>query len=100
MWVDRRGKVLKWRVYVPKMVQFQVGRLERATHSFNVYSLNQYLRWFAEVPEELGSRFPRVEVELKVSDGLLLSSPESGEATWEKYRRFLLRKEGPWGAQG
>lgn len=93
--LDKKGRVLEWRVYVPKMVQFQVGRLERATHSFNVYAVNQYMRWFAEIPEELEGRFPRVDVELKVSDGILLSPPEQTEATWEKYKHFLLKKEGP-----
>jgi len=93
--VDKKGRVLEWRVYVPKMVEFQVGRLERATHSYNVFVVNQYMRWFAEIPEALEERFPSVEVELKVHDGLLLSPPEQTEATWERYRKFLLKREGP-----
>jgi len=93
--LDKKGRVLEWRVYVPKFVSFQVGRLERATHSYNVYTVNQYMRWFAEIPEELESRFPQIDVELKVHDGVLTSPPEQTEQTWEKYKHYLLKREAP-----
>ncbi len=89
------GSVIEWRVYVPKMVEFQVGRLERATHSYNVFAVNQYMRWFAEIPEELQDRFPQIEIELQVSDGLLMSTPEQTEQAWDKYKKFLLKRVGP-----
>lgn len=93
--IDKSGQVLEWRVYVPKMVEFQVGRLERATHSYNIFAVNQYMRWFAEIPEELDSRFPQIEIDLQISDGLLLTSPEQTDDAWSKYRKFLVRREGP-----
>lgn len=93
--VDKGGKVLEWKVYVPKMVEFHVGRLERATHSYNVFIVNQYMRWFAEIPNELLDRFPEIDVQLTVSDGHLLSPPDQTEKTWERYRPFLTRREGP-----
>jgi DNA excision repair protein ERCC-3 len=53
------------------------------------------MRWFAEIPEDLESRFPQVEVKLQVRDGILVSEPDQTEAAWEKYKTFLLKREGP-----
>jgi DNA excision repair protein ERCC-3 len=97
--INRSGQVLEWRIYVPKMVEFHVGRLERATHSYNVYAVNQYMRWFAEVPKELEDRFPRSELELKVEGGQLRSPAEQTEQAWSRYRRYLYRKKGPGSLQ-
>ena len=93
--VGKAGNVIEWHVYVPKMVQFHVGRLERATHSYNVFSVTQYMHHFAEIPEELSSRFPKLEIELQVVDGLLLTDSKTTEQAWTKYRKYLYRKEGP-----
>jgi len=93
--IDKKGHVLEWRVFVPKMVEFHVGRLERATHSYNVFVVNQYMRWFAEIPQELNDRFPQLEIELKVHDGMLLTDKEQTEPTWDRYRKFLIKRAGP-----
>ena len=95
--IGKAGNVIEWRVYVPKMVQFHVGRLERATHSYNVFSVTQYMHHFAEIPEELSSRFPKLDIELQVVDGLLLTEANEAitEKAWSKYRHYLYRKEGP-----
>ena len=93
--IDKSGQIIEWRVFVPKMVQFHVGRLIRATHSYNVFAVNQYMRHFAEIPEELEDRFPKLEIDVKVSDGYLTTPPEQTEQAWGKYRKFLLRREGP-----
>jgi len=95
--IGKAGNVIEWRVYVPKMVQFHVGRLERATHSYNVFSVTQYMHHFAEIPEELSSRFPKLDIELQVVDGLLLTEANEAitEKAWSKYRTYLYRKEGP-----
>jgi hypothetical protein len=90
-----KGNVIEWHVYVPKMVQFHVGRLERATHSYNVFTVTQYMHHFAEIPEELSDRFPKLEIELQVVDGLLITDPQTTEQAWSKYRQYLYQKEGP-----
>lgn len=91
-----KGSVLEWRVFVPKMVQFHVGRLERATHSYNVFSVTQYMHHFAEIPEELSSRFPKLEIEMKVVDGLLVvDDPKATDDTFQRYRSYVYKKEGP-----
>lgn len=93
--IGKGGNVIEWRVYVPKMVEFHVGRLERATHSYNVFSVTQYMHHFAEIPEELSSRFPKLDIELQVVDGLLLTDTKDTEVAWSKYRSYLYKKEGP-----
>jgi len=93
--IGKSGNIIEWRVYVPKMVKFHVGRLERATHSYNVFSVTQYMHHFAEIPEELSSRFPKLDIELKVVDGLLVTDPKDTDIAWSKYRSYLYQKEGP-----
>jgi len=93
--IGKAGNIIEWRVYVPKIVQFHVGRLERATHSYNVFSVTQYMHHFAEIPEELSSRFPKLDIEMQVVDGLLLTEPKNDDAVFQKYRSFLYKKEGP-----
>jgi len=89
------GQVLEWRVYVPKMVKFHVGRLERATHSYNVFSVTQYMHHFADIPEELSSRFPKLDIELKVVDGLLVTDIKDTDTAWSRYKKYLYKREGP-----
>lgn len=93
--IGKSGSVIEWRVYVPKMVEFHVGRLERATHSYNVFSVTQYMHHFAEIPEELSSRFPKLDIELQVVDGFLITDIKETDEAWERYRSFVWRKEGP-----
>ena len=89
------GHVLEWYVYVPKFVKFHVGRLERATHSYNVFSVTQYMHHFADIPEELSSRFPKLDIELKVVDGLLITDVKDTDTAWTRYKKYLFRREGP-----
>ncbi len=92
--IGKDGKVIEWHVYVPKMVKFQVGRLERATHSYNIFSVTQYMHHFAEIPAELSDRFPKLDVELKVVDGLLITDDKETDSVFNKYRQYLYKKEG------
>jgi len=92
--IGKAGNVIEWRVYVPKMVEFHIGRLERATHSYNVFSVTQYMHHFAEIPEELSSRFPKLDIELQVVDGLLITDTKDTDEAWTKYRSYLYKKEG------
>lgn len=92
------GKILEWRVYVPKFVKFHIGRLERATHSYNVFSVTQYMRNFAdEIPQELLDRFPKLDIELKVVDGKLITNAdeETTDRAFQKYRQFVYKKDAP-----
>jgi len=85
----------QWYVIVPKWINFQIGWLERQTKGYNIFIVNQYVRWFTEIPKALQERFRFKEpLPLKVYDGMLLTGEELQETAWQKYRKYLYRKEG------
>jgi len=43
----------QWYVIVPKWIDLQIGYLERATSSYNVFIVSRYVKWFTEIPEAL-----------------------------------------------
>ena len=53
--VQPRGKD-EWLVFVPKFIGVQVGWLERATETFNVFVVNRYAHWLGNVPAALGEQ--------------------------------------------
>jgi len=89
-----KGRAVEWYVIVPKFIDFQLGWLERSTKSFNIFIVNQYVRWFTEIPKELESRFQLKPLPVKVADGLLLTPEDTQEEAWRRYRKFLSRREG------
>lgn len=50
--IHPRGKE-EWLVFVPKFIGVQVGWLERATETFNVFCVNRYAHWLGNIPPEL-----------------------------------------------
>ncbi|MFQ6095866.1 MAG: hypothetical protein ACE5NN_06955, partial [Candidatus Bathyarchaeia archaeon] len=85
----------EWYVVAPKFVNFQIGWLERSTKSYNVFVVNKYMQWIAQVPEKLRERFKfKKPVPLKVYDGMLLTGEEHQDEAWNRYRRYLTRREG------
>ena len=85
----------QWYVIVPKWINFQIGWLERQTKGYNIFIVNQYVRWFTEIPKALQEKFRFKEpLPLKVQDGILLTGEELQEVAWHKYRKYLYRKEG------
>ena len=89
-----KGKAVEWYVIVPKIIDFQLGWLERSTRSYNIFLVNQYVRWFTEIPKELEQRFQLKPLPVQVADGLLLTKPEDQDEAWKRYRRWLSRREG------
>jgi len=92
--IGKAGKVLEWRIYVPKFVRFSAGRLERVTSSYNVFSITQYHRFFGDVPEELKDRFPELPYDVKVHDGLLVVPAEFQEEAWSRFKEHLQGRTG------
>jgi DNA excision repair protein ERCC-3 len=43
----------EWRVVIPKFVGVQVGWLERATETYNVFTVNRFSHWLGGIPPEL-----------------------------------------------
>jgi len=89
-----KGQAVEWYVVVPRIIDFQLGWLERSTRSFNIFIVNQYVKWFSDIPRELEQRFNLRPLPLKVVDGLLLTGDEHQEEAWKRYKRYLYRREG------
>jgi len=82
-------------VIAPKWVNFQIGWLERSTRSYNIFVVNKYMQWLAQIPEGLKERLKFPEpLPLKVYDGMLLTGKEYQERAWEKYKHFLSMRVG------
>jgi len=84
----------EWWVVVPKWVGIQVGWLERATETFNIFVVNRYSHWLGQVPVELRERLKLPEpVDAKVKDGKLIAAPEVAQK-FKKHLRGGNAKDG------
>ena len=85
----------QWYVIAPKWINFQIGYLDRTTKGYNVFIVNQYVKWFTEIPSALQEKFRFKEpLPYKVYDGILLTGSELQEQAWQQYRKFLSRRKG------
>lgn len=91
---SQKGEMVEWYIVVPRFIEFQLGWLERATKSYNIFIVNRYVKWFTEIPRELSERFREHPLPVSVRDGLILSPPEKQEEVWKRYRKYLQRREG------
>jgi len=89
-----KGRAVEFWVVVPKFIDFQLGWLERSTKSYNIFVINQYVKWFSDLPEELEKLFDVHPIPVSVADGLLLVESDKREEVWRKYRKYLYRREG------
>lgn len=84
----------EWYIIVPKFIRMQVGWLEKTTKSYNIFTVNKFINWLAEVPQELQDKFRfKPKLPLKVYDGMLLTGDYQDEA-WNRYKPHLNRREG------
>lgn len=94
-YVEIPKKKDEWYVLVPKFIDFQVGWLERSTESYNIFVVNKFVDWLAQIPEDLRSHFKfKEKLPLKVYDEHLLTGSEHQEVAWERYKHLLSRREG------
>ena len=85
----------EWYVIVPKFIPFHVGWLEHETKSYNIFVINKYFQWIYELPEVIKKRIRVPEpLPFKVIDGYLHTGVKLQEVAWERYKKFLYRKEG------
>lgn len=85
----------EWYVIVPKFIPFHVGWLEHETKSYNIFVINKYFQWIYELPEVIKKRIKIPEpLPFKVIDGYLHTGTKLREVAWERYKKFLYRKEG------
>ena len=85
----------QWYVIAPKWINFQIGWLERSTKGYNIFLINKYVKWFADIPEDLQKKFRFKEpLPYKVVNGVLWTGKALQNRAWQQYRDFLLRREG------
>jgi len=83
-----------WYVIVPRFIDMQLGWLEYATPSFNVFIINKYVRMSTPLPSDIEERLGvQPATEAKVVDGLLKTSAGMEEQTWQRYRKFLTKRD-------
>lgn len=83
-----------WYVIVPRFIDMQVGWLEFQTPSFNVFVINKYIRWLTPLPIEIESRLGmQPPTQIKVIDGLLKPTAGMEDETWQRYRKYLSRRD-------
>ena len=88
-------KANEWYVIAPKFIDFQIGWLERSTSSFNIFLINKYMHWLAEVPEKFREKFNfKPPLPLKVIDGVVLTGKEHQEEAWSRYKKHFNRPRG------
>lgn len=94
-WVMIPKKGQQWYVIVPKFIKLSVGYPDFSTKSFNVFLVNKYAQWLAEIPTVLQEKLKFPEpLPLKVYDGMLLTGDKHQEEALKKYNKFLFRREG------
>jgi len=85
----------EWYVLVPKFVKMQVGFLDHATKSFNIFIVNKYVKWLSEIPEVLQNKLKFPEpLPFKVHDGMLFTGQQLQDKGWTKYKHFLHQRVG------
>ena len=83
-----------WYVIVPRFIDMQVGWLEFQTPSFNVFVINKYVRWLTPLPTEIEARLGvQPPTEMKVVDGLLRPPAGMEDEAWQRYRKYLTRRD-------
>jgi hypothetical protein len=88
-------KPQEWYVIAPKFINFQIGWLEKSTRSYNVFLVNKYMHWLAQIPAELREQFDfQPELPVKVYDGMVLTGREHQEEVWNRYRKHLSQRVG------
>lgn len=86
----------QWYVIVPKWIDLQIGYLERATPSYNMFIVSRYVKWFTDIPEALQEKLRfREPKPFKIYDGMLFTGKQLQEEAWSRYKPFLVRREGP-----
>jgi len=86
----------QWWLIIPRMVDLQVGWLERQTETYNVFRIDRTLPWLSPLPpdiaQEVGYQPPDFDA---FFDGALLNITKGDrDEVWTRYRKFFVRREG------
>jgi len=89
------GKQEEWFVVVPKFIRMNLGWLDHSSHTYNIFKINKFINWLGDIPEEIQQKFKfGPKLPLKVFDGMILTGREHQDDTWNRYGKFLSRREG------
>lgn len=86
----------EWFLVVPRFIDLQVGWLWQMTPTYNIFVINRYIDFLAEIPrsirEELG--FVKPFDALISGDFLELKDSYPPDDIWHRYKPHLVRREG------
>jgi len=87
----------EWYLIVPRFIDLQLGWLWQQTPSFNIFLVNRYIDWLYPLPPELKRQLGFKEPPFKpiVDEDHLICKPEETDLAWERYKKYLLRREAP-----
>jgi len=89
------GKPEEWFVAVPKFIRMNLGWLDHTTETFNVFRINKFMKWLGNIPLDIEKKFKfETKLPLKIFDHHLLTGKLHQDQTWNRYNRFLTRREG------
>jgi DNA excision repair protein ERCC-3 len=89
------GKQEEWFVVVPKFIRMNLGWLDHTTETFNIFRINKFMKWLGNIPLDIERKFKfDLKIPLKIFNGMVLTGKEHQEETWNRYNKFLTRREG------
>ena len=84
----------RYYLVVPRWIPLHLGWLEWQTPSYNVFVITRYTRMMFPLPREIEERLgPAPSTRLQVADGLLRAPPDMMDHAWQRYRRFLYKRD-------
>jgi DNA excision repair protein ERCC-3 len=91
--IPRDGE--EWYVAIPRFIDLQVGWLERQTRSYNIFRVNRYVDWLADLPKAIREALELTsKPTVTVQGEYLLTPPRDQVSIFQRYRRFLRTREG------
>ena len=89
------GKQEEWFVAVPKFIRMNLGWLDHTTQTYNVFRINKFMKWLGNIPLDIEKKFKfDTKLPLKVFDGIILTGKEHQDEAYNKYNKFVTRREG------
>lgn len=89
------GKQEEWFVAVPKFIRMNLGWLDHTTETFNVFRINKFMKWLGNIPLDIEKKFKfESKLPLKMFDRHLLTGKMHQDQAWNRYNKFLTRREG------
>jgi len=89
------GRQEEWFIAVPKFIRMNLGWLDHTTETYNVFKINKFMKWLGNIPLDIEKKFKfDTKLPLKMFDGMLLTGSQHQDQAWNKYNRFLTKREG------